>query len=61
MNLSEALPAGLIVGKKVEHGQIIGGIGQSAAIESAEVSHLHLSVTKNGVYIDPRELLRNNY
>lgn len=61
MNLSEALPAGIEVGVKVKNGQTIGGIGNSAAIESAEVSHLHLSVTKDGKYIDPRELLRNNY
>jgi len=61
MNLSEATPMGLTKGCKVEHGQTIGAIGESAVIEIADVSHLHLSVTKNGEYIDPRELLRNNY
>ncbi len=61
MNLSEALPAGIAVGSKVKHGQTIGGIGKTATIESAEVSHLHLSITVNGKYVDPREILRGNY
>lgn len=60
MNLSETLPAGIGTGSKVKMGQTIGGIGNSASIESAEVSHLHLSITRNGEYIDPGELLRNN-
>ena len=61
MNLSESFPPDIEVGTKVKNGQTIGGIGNSAIIESTEVSHLHLSVTKDGSYIDPRELLRNNY
>ncbi len=60
MNLSEDLPSGLVKGTKVSHGQIIGGIGNSAAVESAEVSHLHLSITVNGKYVDPREILRES-
>lgn len=61
MNLSETLPAGIKTGTKVELGQVIGGIGNSASLECAEVSHLHLSLKSNGEYIDPREFLRNNY
>ena len=61
MNLSESLPNGVTKGAKVAHGQIIGGIGNSAAIESAEVSHLHLSIKRNGEFVDPREVLRANY
>ncbi|MBR5308131.1 MAG: M23 family metallopeptidase [Clostridia bacterium] len=60
MNLSEAIPSGIEIGKSVKIGQTIGGIGNSAAIESAEVSHLHLSITKNGVYTDPREFLNGD-
>lgn len=61
MNLSESLPVGIKVGVRVEHGQVIGGIGNSASLECAEVSHLHLSLKNKGEYIDPREFLRNNY
>lgn len=61
MNLSESLPAGISKGVKVKHGQVIGGIGNTAVIESAEVSHLHLSITVDGKFIDPRELLRGEY
>lgn len=61
MNLSETLPAGISKGVKVKYGQVIGGIGNTAAVESAEVSHLHLSITVNGEFIDPRELLRGEY
>lgn len=59
MNLSEDLPAGIKVGSSVQAGQTIAGIGNSASIESAEVSHLHLSISKDGQYIDPEELLRS--
>lgn len=61
MNLSETLPAGISKNVKVSHGQVIGGIGSTASIESAEVSHLHLSITVNDKYVDPREILRGNY
>ncbi len=61
MNLSETLPAGISKGVKVSHGQVIGGIGNTAVIESAEVSHLHLSITLNGEYVNPRDILRSNY
>lgn len=61
MNLSEDFPSEIEVGKKVSHGEIIGGIGNSAAVECAEVSHLHLSIAVNGIYIDPRTFLRTEY
>ncbi len=58
MNLSESIPQGIEKGAHVEMGQTIGGIGESAIIESADVSHLHFSVTCDGKYIDPGEFLR---
>lgn len=61
MNLSESKPNGIKIGAKVSHGQTIGGIGNSAVIESAEVSHLHLSIRVNGELVDPRLVLRGTY
>ncbi len=58
MNLSEAIPAAIVKGASVKTGQTIGGIGKSAMIESADVSHLHFSVKRNGEFIDPGEFLR---
>lgn len=58
MNLSEEIPKEIQKGTTVKIGQIIGGIGQSASFESADVSHLHLSIMRNGEYIDPSKFLR---
>ncbi len=58
-NLSEAVPNGLCVGKSVETGEVIGGIGNSAGCECADVYHLHLSITKDGKNIDPAAFLRS--
>lgn len=45
------------IGDTVRTGDIIGAVGETAIGESAEASHLHLSMTKNGVSVDPREYL----
>ncbi len=58
MNLSEAIPKNIVVGTSVDAGTTIGGIGQSAVCESADVSHLHFSVTRDGKFIDPCDILR---
>lgn len=41
------------IGDTVRTGDIIGSVGTSAIAESAEASHLHLSMTKNGESVDP--------
>ncbi len=58
MNLSESIPQGIVKGAAVNVGQTIGGVGESAVIESADAAHLHLSMTRDGKYIDPGEYLR---
>lgn len=45
------------IGDTVRTGDIIGSVGTSAIAESAEGSHLHLSMTKNGVSVDPMDYL----
>lgn len=58
MNLSESIPQGVFKGAKISVGQTIGGVGESAIIESADAAHLHLTITRDGKYIDPGEFLR---
>lgn len=41
------------VGQEVTGGTILGAVGNSAEIELAEPTHLHLEIRKNGDYIDP--------
>lgn len=40
-------------GQKVEVGDTIGAIGETAQAEIAESPHLHIEMTRNGKYIDP--------
>ena len=44
-------------GDFVSAGQIIGAVGTTAAAESAQASHLHFAVTKDGESIDPHTFL----
>jgi murein DD-endopeptidase MepM/ murein hydrolase activator NlpD len=55
-NLSPEIPVS--VGKKVKAGDMIGGVGESALFELAEVPHLHLEVLENGKQIDPKKYLK---
>ena len=41
------------VGDQVRTGDVIGMVGSTAIAESGEGSHLHLSMLKNGVSVDP--------
>ena len=50
-NLSSAVTVS--EGDKVEAGQVIGAVGDTAEIEAAEASHLHFGVKKNGNWVDP--------
>lgn len=52
----EEIPT-VYVGDTVAAGDIIGSVGASAACESAQESHLHLSASRNGESVSPLEYL----
>ena len=52
-NLSPEHPSEIVEGARVEAGQCIGGIGESALIEISDASHLHFEMTLGGIAIDP--------
>lgn len=43
--------------QKIEQGEIIGSVGDTAIFESAERSHLHFEVLKNDEPVDPKDYL----
>ena len=51
-----AVPA-VEIGDTVRTGDIIGAVGASAIAESGEEAHLHLSMTRGGVAVDPLDYL----
>ena len=57
MNLTSDIPAELTEGVSVSCGQIIGYVGDSAALEAAQTPHLHFELTVNGKKTDPLEYL----
>lgn len=57
MNLTSDIPAELTEGASVTCGQIIGYVGDSAALEAAQTPHLHFELTVNGQKTDPLEYL----
>ena len=46
------------MGESVSAGQIIGAVGSTAPAESAKGPHLHFSVSKDGVPMDPEAYLK---
>ena len=54
-NLSPDLPVSTVVGKRVSMGDVLAGVGETASCESAEVSHLHLEMLRDGRHVDPEE------
>ncbi|MBQ4066608.1 MAG: M23 family metallopeptidase [Clostridia bacterium] len=56
-NLCEDIPDGIEAGLAVDAGRIIGSVGNTALIELAEESHLHLELYINGVAADPAEYI----
>ncbi len=56
-NLSPELPQNIQVGAVVDVGMTIGGIGESAIIESADVAHVHFELYKDEMCVDPEEYL----
>lgn len=47
------------VNQKINKGEIIGAIGDTAYGESEEESHLHFEIIKDGTNINPEEFLNN--
>ena len=52
-NLARDLSEGIAVGAKVERGQKLGLVGDTAVIEMADEPHLHFEVTVGGISVDP--------
>lgn len=44
-------------GQTVTTGQVIGTVSNTAKIESAEASHLHFAVKKDGKFVDPESVI----
>lgn len=57
MNLGTDYPAETEVGCPVYGGQVIGCVGESAAVEAADSSHLHLEVLLDGKHTDPLDYI----
>lgn len=55
--LSPDLPVTTAVGKRVVAGEVIAGVGHTALIETAEVSHLHFEMRRDGEPVDPAEYI----
>ena len=47
-----------VEGEKVEKGQTLGTVGNTAAFEIADESHLHFEILKDNIPIDPNSCLR---
>lgn len=52
-NLAKTVAEGVAEGAKVNEGQLIGAIGDSAMLEVAHEPHLHFEMTVSGIQIDP--------
>ena len=52
-NLAKDLTEGIAVGTKVERGQQLGLVGDTAVVEMADEPHLHFEVTVGGISVDP--------
>lgn len=57
MNLGEEYPKDAEVGCPVYAGQTIACIGESAAIEAADASHLHFELLLDGKKVDPLDYI----
>ena len=56
-NLSATLPEGIREGATVIAGQVIGAVGDTAMIESADEPHLHCEMTVKGESVDPLDYI----
>ncbi len=50
----------VVEGEKVEKGQSLGTVGNTAAFEIADEPHLHFEITKDSVQVDPNIYLKKN-
>jgi len=57
MNLAADIPQNVSVGAAVKAGDVIGAVGDTAIIESADEPHLHFEVKLGSEFIDPKEEL----
>lgn len=48
----------VVEGEKVEKGQSLGTVGNTAAFEIADEPHLHFEILKDSVYVDPNIYLK---
>lgn len=48
----------VVEGEKVEKGQSIGTVGNSAVFEVADEPHLHFEILKNSIQVDPNIYLK---
>lgn len=55
--LSENIPAGVAEGTEVKAGQMIAGAGNTALLECAEETHVHLSMTVGGESVNPADYM----
>ena len=60
MNLSGEYPAGIEEGARVVCGQPVASVGNTAALEASDTSHLHFEVTVDGKHVDPLGYLDYN-
>jgi murein DD-endopeptidase MepM/ murein hydrolase activator NlpD len=54
-NLDSDLADGISKGAKVERGQKLGEVGNTAIAELADEPHIHIEMTVNGLAVDPRD------
>ena len=47
---------GIIPGSRVSQGDVIGTVGKTSLLESAEEPHLHFELMSGDAYVDPEEL-----
>ncbi len=56
-NLSSPLAEGVQEGLAVSVGTVLGGTGEGAIVESAQESHLHFELYKDGVSVNPEDYI----
>ncbi len=61
MGLSDTVVQGIEAGVQVSAGQTIAGVGETAAAEMADSTHLHFEMTKDGEHVDPTSYLPEGF
>lgn len=55
---SNLVTASVKVGEKVEQGHVIGNVGKTASIESADGAHLHFELLVDGENVNPMDYIK---